>query len=48
MNSQWIQFKDLQKILKVLDYQYYKITISNYDQPSLRLQTCLRLGFSVI
>ena len=48
MNCQWIQFKDLQKILKVLDYQYYKITISNYDQPSLRLQTCLRLGFSVI
>ena len=48
MNCQWIQFKDLQKILKVLDYQYYKITISNYDQPSLRLQICLRLGFSVI
>ena len=45
MNCQWIQFKDLQKILKVLDYQYYKITISNYDQPSLRLQICLRLGF---
>ena len=48
MNCQWIQFKDLQKILKVLDYQYYKITISNYDQPSLRLQTCLRLGFNDI
>ena len=47
MNCQWIQFKDLQKILKVLDYQYYKITISNYDQPSLRLQTCLRLGFNM-